>query len=1384
MKRLYRVLTVLIALVFLQGAGAITHAQKALTPEEFDKLSLQYRTALHYDPLIDAPLDALVRMYVGAERVDELIGTYRSHIEQYPQDAGAKATLIRILKKVDREGADELVSSAVQLLPESAPLQYLYFRFLEEKGDPRATEALARAIQLESNLARKRKWLDDLLQLSDNEETRAIAETQLEAILSNESLTAESLLELARLAQRYQFWKRSAEALNRAKAAGLGAEDAVEADLLLATSLSETGNHAEAGRILDALLSKLAPDHWRRRELMSLRVSVVASAKQRKELLDRFRKDYEEKPEDEGRVLDYAEVLVAAEKHTEAVKVLVTSADVLPKSARVEVRAIELLESLGDYPATKSFLERRLEEEPERSDLRFKLVKADYALGNDADADQEFRTVVAGLQPEEASEKIMELQRFLRSIDRIEAAGKYLERYVRNFPSRLDVAGELLEIYLATDNGDSVPDLVAQLDIQEAAVEEVIDLAEFLISRGYPVPARDILVSAIAKAPSNFDLGLLLIKVLGTLGDRSGGERQIARLREAADTTARYKAWLDTAVTANEKFETLPRFFDEEQNRFTFSDNSWSEDKIEKFLLLGEAGKRAMQTGRIEQEVRERLRQSGLDPLLKVRLRKFLVGLLAGQSGNEGEIEEQLKILEREDAENAANYQLTRVILYYKGQRLDLAGQLLNAVDYQQISSVKLLSDVVPILIEFEFFQKAEEALSVINQLAPEDVFSWEKRLSLLAAMGEEKSFRSVIRALRNGDAGMKFRNLSRESLLDHLVASYWRSIAQLLSERSTTNLEEVLPMLASVEREANAPLTHLWTEWCRAYVLSSLSRIEEAASALDRFRAIASRQKLEDVHFPDGLRLSVSAAPSLLRNFSNNTEADESAKDASFLLSGVEMNWAFEVSPGAELSSFHESENYVVALDTNGTVYSIDLDTGKLVWREQFRSKTIGGSGDAAQLFEDRGFATPFLGENLSVHEAGRAGAGFSVAGGRAFLIRDRELVAFSVADGDILWVGDLPGDGLTSSSLQNIHLEANEKFSVVLDIDAQILSCFDNETGKILWRRDDKSVESIESGISPLNTGVSLSDGLVFVYGFDPGIYLVESGEPVWSFGDIPEISFPIVLREAKGESEIAVVDLDSSDEVQTNGWQDGAGIEALVDTRQLLDYFSPTADRKLVAEGAFNESTSMVGPAVFWAGHRVGSSSTAQAVLSDDNLWLMGDSSIRKISTNLPIASSELPISGILVGAFGNHVWSMDGSYLVHGDFFRERVSRISLAKLGNPQQVHSSVAGNQIIVRGRGGLVVLNALTGTILGTSVWPESLVDYLDEGLTQEQEFVGTAVWQGWVINHTGNKPGYLFPVEDRVVGNRYLTSFGRNCIVCVGASKEAGTPSKTQPK
>ena len=135
-------------------------------------------------PLLDSSLDALVALYRGADRVDELIGLYRSHVEQYPEDAGAKTVLIRILRKVDRSGAEELLAASAPLHPDFAPLQYVLFRFLEEKGDPRATEALSRAIDLEPNSAKRKDWLDQLLQLSEGEATRALATAQFTKLLA------------------------------------------------------------------------------------------------------------------------------------------------------------------------------------------------------------------------------------------------------------------------------------------------------------------------------------------------------------------------------------------------------------------------------------------------------------------------------------------------------------------------------------------------------------------------------------------------------------------------------------------------------------------------------------------------------------------------------------------------------------------------------------------------------------------------------------------------------------------------------------------------------------------------------------------------------------------------------------------------------------------------------------------------------------------------------------------------------------------------------------------------------------------------------------------------------------------------------------------------
>src|SRR5690606_34594982 len=113
--------------------------------------------------------------------------------------------------------------------------------------------------------------------------------------------------------------------------AGLSAEARVEADLLSAKAQFELGNRADAGRMLDALLNGLAPDHWRRREIMSLRFSVLATEEEREAMLKAMGEGLARNPAREGAVLDYAELLVAAERRSEAAALLVESAAALPQ---------------------------------------------------------------------------------------------------------------------------------------------------------------------------------------------------------------------------------------------------------------------------------------------------------------------------------------------------------------------------------------------------------------------------------------------------------------------------------------------------------------------------------------------------------------------------------------------------------------------------------------------------------------------------------------------------------------------------------------------------------------------------------------------------------------------------------------------------------------------------------------------------------------------------------------------------------------------------------------------------------------------------------------------------------------------------------------------
>ncbi|MEO0966715.1 MAG: hypothetical protein AAFY08_16670, partial [Planctomycetota bacterium] len=61
------------------------------------KRSLPLRTALHHDPTLASPLERLLELYQQADRLEELVGVYRTHLRGYPRDRSARTVLVRLL---------------------------------------------------------------------------------------------------------------------------------------------------------------------------------------------------------------------------------------------------------------------------------------------------------------------------------------------------------------------------------------------------------------------------------------------------------------------------------------------------------------------------------------------------------------------------------------------------------------------------------------------------------------------------------------------------------------------------------------------------------------------------------------------------------------------------------------------------------------------------------------------------------------------------------------------------------------------------------------------------------------------------------------------------------------------------------------------------------------------------------------------------------------------------------------------------------------------------------------------------------------------------------------------------------------------------------------
>ncbi len=1358
------------------GVGlALAGAQDTTEEEKFAADSLRYRTALHHDPLLDAPMESLVKLYLSAGRTEELIGLYRSHVEQYPNDAGAKTVLFRILRRVDRAGAEELIAAAVPLHPDYAPLQYMLFRFLEDRGDPRATEALSRAIEMETNETRRYEWLDQLLKLSEGEAERTLAQAHFEKWLSPEQLPVETLLGLARLMQRYQFWPSSVTALERARKAATDPETAVEIEMMYALGLARTGKTAEAGKLLDQLLAKLAVSHWRRREILSLRLTVVANPEERAALLAAYRKAYIAQPDRESAALDLAEVLIAAEQQDEAEKVILESSARLPGSVALEKRALEMLEDSGNALRYAGYLTDKLERDPARLDLRFRLVKAEYAIGQDAAAEQDFKSVMAGLAPEEASERILELQRYLRGIDRIDAAASYLDRYVRNHPARLDVARELAEIYLSQGKGENIPGLVRTLQPSAASVEGVLDFTTFLLEQNQVGAARTIVEAKMAGEPRHFELGMQWIEILGRVGDASAAQAAIARFRELTDTAPRYSQWLAAAAAAHRSLESLPGFFESELARYNFSEGKWSADKVDKFLILCETGKQQLFSESVAEGLRQQLKQANLDPNLRLRLRRALVGVLEQDPASASEVEEQLESLAAEDPTRRAEYDLRRALVYHRSQRIDLAQQLVEQIELTDVANVPLLRDATDVLVGYGFLREAETALATITRLEPGDLLSWERRLSLLAALRKEADLRALIRSLRGGETGTTLRDASNRSLDQHLDASYWRSIALLLRGGPGRDAE-VLPLLASVERESRLPETPFWSEWTRAFILSRLGRTKEAETSLERLKAIAKSRSMAEIRFPDGLELSLDGATSWLLARQAAAQGPDDTLSADFLLAGPVMRWAFELPDDARILRVEKTGEVILVLDDQHQISALDAASGKLLWRKGFA-----GRGEARILPPPAAFAS-FEDPGRLVQRtppsavASRLAPTLATNRDRFHLLQGRDLCAYSARDGALLWVAALEPPAADGTSPEG-GATATPRFDfagenlILFDPVRRELHCFAAGDGKLVWKTDLASGDGASNPPAfDLQSGLSLSGGSAFVYGQDSAIVDLASGMVIWRLEASDPPSFPLVLRPRReGEEWVAAAD-------PTGSGQPPNPLQSL----EFVDFQSGLGTAPLDAETFGGQGqAALLSPALYWTQTRRQRPDAAHATLSGGALWLMQAGRVRRVSSDLPVASVEMEASGTLIGLAGNHLWFLDGTTLRHLDPTKPSAAQISLEELGAAGDLRATLVGNQILVRGSGSLLLINALTGLPLGRVSFPGALADYL-AGFAKAEEAakVGEAVWQGRIVRTPTDPAGRCLPTSELVAAGLYVTSFDDRRIVALESQAAPAQP------
>jgi outer membrane protein assembly factor BamB/thioredoxin-like negative regulator of GroEL len=1103
--------------------------------EDFEKTSLTLRTALHYDPSVEVPLTKLVELYRTAGRSEELLGLYSAHLTQYPDDASAKLVLARLYMELKDRRAAEFLKSAVTQHPDHALLAWQQARFLQGQFDSKSVEEMARAVSLEKSPARRALWFTELMKTASVQSREDLVLTQTKDLLKSAALNPEQRLRWARQALSTKLTNTAQSMLEGLQAGSFGTDSAVEFSLVQAEVAAAQGKPADAVLLIDDLLSKLAPEHWRRREILMLRFDLAGNGEEREKLL-KISRDKWSQPDGktEAQALTLADLLEATHRTSEAVALLHEAAQILPHSTVIEARLLDLWEKGGLNQDALTFLDGLIKKQTERGDLQLREVRWLYSTNETKRAQEGFVILLKTLPQAQQVERSVEMARWLRRRNQLGDASTLLETALQTSPERWDLRRELGELYFAQRRRDEATKLFAGEWSRDLSTDARLEVAQFLMTKQLWLESRQLIEPWLKAQPAAFEGHLLMAKIEDKLGNEAQVEVIFETARALCDTEARYQGWLESVLQYAEDHEQLSVWLEREAARLMPADKeAWKPELLTRWLTLLEQAKSRDETEVAEKWLALGMTNHQMPPDQLLALEKLKLELLSSDATRALDVQNGLKEMMEKDALHKEDYRLRLALLYQQSERHDLAYEILQQMDPSQATEVSTLRSIMSACQERSLNAQALACAERLTRLEPVERQHWAQWLNLLAQEGQEDRFRVAIREVIGRAHDWKLKDEVLEELRTHLVASQWRTVLIEISsgEDHWASARRAAADMRSLELN---PAQRSWVDWLVGYLSLKLKDDPAVSSALHSF---AKRDEKQWVVFPDGLELSVKEATASLRK--PVSPAAVVSSDNTSPLPSFSMRWGFALESSRMILKVVASEDQsaVFFCDNLQTIYALDQRTGKLLWSGAVGAPRDGSMPKAASRRSPRAVMPVSGMRNYSGQQEIVMPVEMVTSPENFVYLNGSQVVCVKPTTGDLLWQSDL-GSGqapVTPFQTQARLALAGDKVLVWQPANEQA-SALSLRTGKLLWQTAVPAPPMPQpnayggwngyDAYAKLKSGLGVQGDRVLVYSRTAALLNLEDGAMRWRLttGEVP--GFPLDLSTAEDSGMPAIV------------------------------------------------------------------------------------------------------------------------------------------------------------------------------------------------------------------------------------------------------------------